>query len=112
MTASNNDPSALERVRDIADKGTDVFLLTCFIAAGLVLFIPGIQRRWHYAAAAIVLGFSLGYAARLMDWPDGFMVLGIILGIVTGPVTVAWLHKKTIFEAIEEIQKARRGGSD
>ncbi len=109
---TQNDPTAAERLHDIVDKGTDVFLLTCFLAAGLVLFIPGIQRRWHYAAAAVVLGWSLGYAVRLMDWPDGLMVVGIILGIVTGPVTVAYLHGKTIFEAIEEIQKARRRGEE
>lgn len=102
--------TAAERLRGLVNQGADILVLACLVTAGTVMFLPGVQKRWSYAAAAIVFGFALGYAVRLMSWPDGVMVIAVILGVVTGPVTAAAMHGKTIFEAIEEIQKARRGG--
>ena len=103
--------NGIDRIKHLFNMGADVLVLACLITAGVVFFLPGIQKRWHYAAAASVFAFAGGLGARLMGWPDGLMVLGVLLGVVTGPVTAARFSGKTIFEAIEEIQKARRGGN-
>jgi len=101
----------LQRVTTLFNDAIDLAILSLFLVVGLVGFIPGIQKRWSYAGAALVLGTMFGLAARWAPFlPAGSEVVGVILGVVVGPATVAHLQGKTIAEAIDEIRSMRRGG--
>ena len=102
--------TAIERIRELANEIADLAILSLFLVAGIIFFLPGIQKRWSYAAAAVVLGSVLGLAARRFGLPDGLDLLGVLLGVAAGPATVAKMQGKTIFEAIEEIQSVRLTG--
>jgi hypothetical protein len=99
--------NGFERIRDMVNEIADLAILALFVVAGIIFFVPGIQKRWAYAAAAIVLGSVLGLAARRFGLADGLDLLALLLGIAAGPVTVAKMQGKTIIEAIEEIQSVR-----
>ena len=105
--------SASERLRYLLDQAADLMVMSLFLVACTIFFLPGIQKRWSYAAAAFAFGAGFGLAARqIAIVPDGVEILAVMLGVVTGPVTAARLQGKTIFEAIKEIRDARRGGKE
>jgi len=99
--------TGLERIRELINEIADLAILSLFLVAGIIFFLPGVQKRWSYAAAAVVLGSVLGLAARRFGLPDGVDLIALLLGVAAGPVTVAKMQGKTIFEAIEEIQSVR-----
>lgn len=101
----------LQRVATLFNDAIDLAILSLFLIIGLIGFLPGVQKRWSYAAAALVLGTAFGVAARWAPFlPPGTEVVGVILGVVVGPATAAGFQGKTLSEAIDEIRSMRRGG--
>lgn len=95
-------------VQRLFADAADIAVMSLFVVAGVIFFLPGIQKRWTYALAAFVLGTMLGLAARRFGLPDGLDIIAVMLGVVAGPVTAAHLQGKTIFEAVDEIRSSRR----
>lgn len=103
----------LERVVTLFNDTLDLALITLFIIAGLIGFLPGVQKRWSYAGAALVMGIGFGLAARWAPFlPPGSEIVGVLLGVVLGPTTAAAWHGKTLSEAIDDIRSMKRGGGD
>lgn len=103
----------LERVVTLFNDAIDLALITLFIIAGLIGFLPGVQRRWSYAGAAMVMGVGLGLAARWAPFlPPGSEIIGVLLGVITGPATAAAWKGKTLAEAIDDIRSMKRGSDD
>jgi hypothetical protein len=103
---------AFENIKRLAGEIADLAVLSLFVVAGLIFFLPGVQKRWSYGMAAFVLGTVLGLAARRAGIPDGLDIIAVMLGVMTGPVSAAKLQGKTITEAIAEIKEIRVGGGD
>lgn len=100
-----------QRVLKLLNDIPDLALLSLFILAGVIAFLPGIQNRWTYAGAAFVLGMGAGLAVRYMPGiPAGFDFLACILGVIAGPFTAARWHGKTLPEVWREITRARDEG--
>lgn len=100
--------TAIERVGKMLNDAADLAVLSLFLIACLIFFLPGIQRRWAYAVAAFGLGIGLGLAARWAPFiPDGLDLLAAMIGVICGPLTAAQMQGKTIFEVWEEIKAAR-----
>ncbi|WP_430430182.1 hypothetical protein [Oceanicaulis sp.] len=103
----------LERVVTLFNDTIDLALITLFTIAGLIGFLPGVQKRWSYAGAALVMGVGLGVAVRWAPFlPPGCEIIGVILGVVCGPATAAAWKGKTLSEAIDDIRAMKRGGGD
>ena len=101
----------LHRVATLFNDAIDLAILSLFLIIGLIGFLPGVQKRWSYAGAALVMGTMFGLAARWAPFlPPGSEVVGVILGVVVGPATAAGFQGKTLSEAIDEIRSMRRGG--
>jgi hypothetical protein len=101
----------LHRVTTLFNDAIDLAIISLFLVVGLIGFLPGVQSRWSYACAALVLGTMFGLAARWAPFlPEGSDVVGVILGVIVGPATAAGWQGKTISEAIEDIRAMRRGG--
>ena len=101
---------AWENLRSLVENAVDLFALSVFVGGGLVFFLPGIQARWKYLAAAVVMGTVFGLIARESGLPEGIDLAATLLGVLTGPTTAAWAQGKTAGEAIEELRRVRRGG--
>lgn len=106
------DPGPLESLRRLLNDTADLAVVTLLMLAGVIFFLPGIQKRWTYAGAAFAIGLLLGIAARRFGLPDGLDIIAVMVGVIAGPVTVAKLHGKTIFEVVDEIRKARSGDTE
>jgi hypothetical protein len=114
-------PDLFANLRQLFVDAIDLSVISLMGVVGAVLAIPGLQRRISYGGAALIFGILLGVAARWSGLPAGLDIIAVLLGVVTGPVTVAKMQGKTLSEAIEEFSKARRtmsgrgnseGGSD
>jgi hypothetical protein len=105
--------TAAERIARLYNDAADIVVIAAFIVLSVVFVLPGVQNRAAYGLAALGLGVGLGLAARWAPFiPDGGEIIAAILGVVCGPVTVAAMQGKTLFEVLDEIRKARRGGDD
>lgn len=107
--------SGWENVRELFNDAIDLVIASLFLAIGLAGLGPGVQRSWSYFAAGIALGTILGLAARRFGVPAGVDIMVMVLGVVTGPVTVVKLQGKTFLEAFDEIISFRermKGGDD
>ena len=105
--------TAAERIARLYNDAADLIIVSAIIVFAVVIWLPGIQNRAAYAAAAVVLGAALGLAARWAPiLPDGADIIATIIGVVAGPVTVARMQGKTIFDVMDDIRRARRGGDD
>lgn len=100
-----------ERVAALFNDAIDLAIISLFLVVGLIGFLPGVQRRWSYAAAALVMGTVFGLTVRQIPWmPEGVEIIGVMLGVIVGPATAARWQGKTLSEAIEDIRSMRRGG--
>jgi hypothetical protein len=105
--------TAAERLTRLYNDASDIIVIAAVIVFCVVFFLPGLQNRATYGLAALGLAVGLGLAARWAPFiPDGGEIIAAILGVVCGPVTVAAMQGKTLFDVLEEIRKARRGGGD
>jgi len=102
------EPGGLARLHQLINDAADLAVISLFLVASTIFFLPGIQRRWSYAGASVAMGIVLGLAARWSPLPDGFEILGTMAGVLGGPVTVLKLQGKDVFEIIDEIKRARR----
>jgi hypothetical protein len=102
--------TGFDRLRALFNDASDLFLSAIFVAACSLPFLPGLQRRWVYAAAGIGAATLLGLAARRFGVPDGVDIIAVMVGFAAGPATLAKLQGKTVFEVAEEILAARRTG--
>tara|TARA_R100001086_G_scaffold76788_1_gene37263 strand:+ start:284 stop:613 length:330 start_codon:yes stop_codon:yes gene_type:complete len=103
---------AWSRLNTLIGDMFDILVVAIGLIVLLVFFQPGVQRSWSYAAAALAAGAVFGYTARQAPFiPEWAVVLAIALGIITGPVTIATLRGKTIFEAVDDIRRSRREGN-
>ncbi|MEC7571954.1 MAG: hypothetical protein VX394_07860 [Pseudomonadota bacterium] len=94
-------------MRALINDSADLTVLSLLVGGCLVFFLPGIQDRWRYFAAAVALGLVGGLFGRELALFDGMELLTMLAGIVTGPITAAKMSGKTIGEAIEEIRQMR-----
>ena len=105
--------TAAERLTRLFNDAADLIVVSAIIVCAVIMWLPGIQNRAAYAGAAIALGAALGLAARWAPFiPAGGEIIATIIGVVAGPVTVARMQGKTIFDVMEDIRRARRGGDD
>jgi hypothetical protein len=105
--------TAAERIARLYNDAADIVVISAFLVLCVVFFLPGVQNRAAYGLAALGLAVTLGVAARWAPFiPPGGEIVAAILGVVCGPVTVAAMQGKTLFEVLDEIRKARRGGDD
>lgn len=100
----------LERVAHLISNAADLFVFAVFVAGGAAFFLPGIQARWKYLAASIVVGTAAGLIVRTMGMDSGLDLLAAAAGAVTGPSTLIALQGKTFTEAFRELQQVRRSG--
>jgi hypothetical protein len=102
------DPGTFEKLRQLVADSIDVAVVSLLSVIGVQLALPGLQRRLAYGGSALIFGLLLGVAARWSPLPDGFEIVGTILGVITGPVTVAKMEGKTLGQAIEDLARSRR----
>lgn len=103
---------SLEGLKRLAADSLELVGLSLFMVVGLIFFLPGVQSRLAYGAAAIVMGTVFGIIAVRLGLPDGVEIIAVLLGVVCGPPTVAKFQNKTLTEAIAEIRTMRRGFND
>lgn len=106
------EPNGLQRVQSLINDAADVTVIVLFLVATTIFFVPNVQSRWTYAGAAIGMGILGGVFIRWMNWPEGFVIIASMAGVIAGPVTILKAQGKDVFEIIEEIRKARRSGGD
>lgn len=105
--------TAAERLARLYNDAADIVVISAFIVLTVVFFLPGVQNRASYGLAAMGLAVTLGLAARWAPFlPPGSEIIAAIVGVVAGPVTVAAMQGKTIFEVVDEIRRARRGDDE
>jgi len=102
----------IDRVLDLLSNAADLFVFSVFVAGGAAFFLPGVQARWRYLAASIVVGTAAGLIVRMMGMDSGIDLLAAAVGAVTGPATLIGLQGKTFSEAFKELQRGRKEGSD
>lgn len=99
--------TGIERVRALLNDSLDLAIVAIFIGVCVMPWLPGVQKRWSYLAAAFALGTVGGLICRRLGLPDGLDYLGVCIGFITGPVTMAKLQGKTVKEAVEELRQMR-----
>ena len=99
--------TGLDRVRALLNDSLDLAIIAIFIAVCVTPVLPGIQKRWQYLIAAFALGTVGGLICRRLGLPDGLDILGVCIGFVSGPVTMAKLQGKTVKEVVEELRQMR-----
>ena len=105
--------TAAERLARLFNDAADLVVVSAIMVIAVVLWLPGIQSRASYGLAALILGAALGLATRWAPFlPDGAEIIATIIGVAAGPVTVARMQGKSIFDVLEDIHRARRGGDD
>lgn len=101
--------TAMERITKLFNDAADMMIVSLFLIVLVVIYLPGIQNRWTYSAAAFAFGVTLPLAARAAGLPGGIDIIACILGVICGPLTAARMQGKTVFEVVEEIRRARAG---
>lgn len=104
------DINPLDRITQLISNMADLFVFAVFVAGGASFFLPGIQARWKYLGASVVVGTAAGLIVRTLGMDSGLDLLAAAVGAVTGPATLVGLQGKTFSEAFRELQQGRRSG--
>jgi hypothetical protein len=103
------EPNALQRVLSLINSAADLVVLSILLVVLTIFILPGTQRSWAYAACGIGMGVAGGLAARWFGLSEGWVIIGTLVGVISGPATVIYFQNKTVSEVFEEIKALREG---
>lgn len=106
------EPNAMQRVLSLINSAADLVVLSILLVVLTIFILPGTQRSWAYAACGIGMGVAGGLAVRYFGLSEGWVIIGTLVGVITGPATVMKFQGKTADEVFRELRNARRSGGE
>lgn len=103
----------LETLNRLLNDGIDAAVISLLVMVGATAAIPEWRSNRGYMLAGWVVGVIVGLAAVRMNVPEGFAILLTAIGVVTGPITLAKMHGRTMGDVLDEVTRRRaNGGAD
>lgn len=94
----------IERLLNLVEQSVEIFIIACLIATSTLLISSEWRKGKLFFLSAILFGLVSGIVSQNTAFLAPYTFLITTIATISGPITILYLQKKTLFEIVGELK--------